>query len=102
MQDLHDELYQWLVRAGLCSTMHSGRSQSRVEHVPVPLHGPSPHLELSHHHQRPAGMKASQPYSNVDAALCDPAQLSPQAPCRVGTASALTQELKGEPPPTHC
>ena len=37
MQDLHDELDQHLVRAGLCSTRHLGRSNPGVEHIPGPL-----------------------------------------------------------------
>ena len=72
-----------------------------VEHVPIPLHGLPPHLELSHLYQRPAGVNAPQPPSGMDAALCILAEPSPQALHRAGSTSVLPQESKGKPLPTH-
>ena len=83
------------MRAGLYS------ANPGVEHIPVPLHGPPPHLELGCHHQIPAGMKAPQLHSSVDAALHVPAEPCPQAPCRAGSTSALPQESKEKLPSAH-
>ena len=93
MQELHDKLNQWLVRAGLHSATCSDRSQSRGRACSHAY----PHLKLSWHHQRPAGMKALQPHSSMGAALCIPVKHSPQAPYRAGSASVLPQL-----PSTHC
>ena len=89
MEDPHDELDWWLVRTCLHSTMCSGRYQFRGSACPMPLHRPTSHLELGHHHQRPAGVKASQPHSSVGTAPYIPVEYSLQAPNRARSTSAL-------------
>ena len=46
-----------------------GSNHQGAEHAPVSISGLAPHLKSGHHHQNPAGGKAPQPYSIVDAAL---------------------------------
>ena len=65
----------------------------------MPIHRPPPHLKLSPHHQRPAGMKTPQPHSSIDAALHILAELSPQTLSRVRSTSTLPK-IKGQTP-TH-
>ena len=101
MQELHDDLDQRLVRAGLHSTQAHGGPTPGAEHAPVPLNGPAPYHKLSHHHQRQTGGKAPQPHSSVDSALCKAAEYFPQALHRAGSASIHLQEVKGKHPPAQ-
>ena len=69
--------YGWLVSAALQAQVDPNPG---AEHAPMPLSMLVPHLEPSHHHQKPAGGKEPQPNNIADAALCTPVDPHPQAP----------------------
>ena len=101
MGNLHNELGQRLVRAGLHSVTSSGRSLSRGRAC-------SPAPQWAH-----SSLRAWSPSSETSrwecttapqwqgAALCKPATPHPQAPCKAKSIFTLPQGAKGRPPPTH-
>ena len=72
-----------------------------AEYGPVPLHGPTLHLELDHHCQKPAGGKAPQPHSSMDTTICEPADPHSQALFGAGSISTLLPGSKSKPPPAY-
>ena len=62
----------------------------------VPIQG----IELGHHHQRKAGMKALQSHSSLGTALCIPVEHSPQGLCRAGSTPMFPWERMSKPLPS--